>query len=606
MASMKLGSKPDAFQLEGQTWIFMSELVSDVVIEVGEMSFHLHKFPLINRSGLLQKMINESNSDNGKDCVLQLHDIPGGSKAFELVAKFCYDVKTELNASNVVSLRCAAEHLHMTEDYVEGNLVVQTENFLKDVFCDWNDSIKVLQTCEDLLPYAEELHIVTRSIESLATKACADPTLFGWPMIGQYNAKSLEGSVLWNGISTSGKSRSPGADWWYKEVSFLKLPLYKRLILAMESKGMKPDNIAGSLMHYAKRYLPGLTRHSSYQDGGSRMASSASGPALSENDQRALLEEIVELLPVEKGATSTKFLLGLLRTAMILHASRSCREHLEKMVGIQLDEVALEDLLIPNMGYTMETLYDIECVHRILDQFISMQHAAIANSPEIVDDGQLMSSSAELTPITMVAKLVDGYLAEVASDVNLKFPKFQTIAAAIPDYARHSDDGIYRAIDIYLKSHPWLSDSDREQLCRLMNCQKLSLEACTHAAQNERLPLRVIVQVLFFEQLRLRTTIAGWFFVSDNMDNSHPPRILPKNGDGFMQTEITEENEQVLSMDEVRVRISELEKECSTMKQEIEKLGKPKTGAWSLLYKKLGFGTKSQRDTDGKHLPMDC
>jgi len=51
-----------------------------------------------------------------------------------------------------------------------------------------------------------------------------------------------------------------------------------------------------------------------------------------------------------------------------------------------------------------------------------------------------------------------------------------------------------------------------------MNCQKLSLEACTHAAQNERLPLRVVVQVLFFEQLRLRTTVAGWFFVSDNAD----------------------------------------------------------------------------------------
>lgn len=28
-----------------------------------------------------------------------------------------------------------------------------------------------------------------------------------------------------------------------------------------------------------------------------------------------------------------------------------------------------------------------------------------------------------------------------------------------------------------------------------MDCQKLTLEACTHAAQNERLPLRVVVQV---------------------------------------------------------------------------------------------------------------
>ncbi|MFS7949364.1 putative NPH3 domain-containing protein [Helianthus anomalus] len=67
-----------------------------------------------------------------------------------------------------------------------------------------------------------------------------------------------------------------------------------------------------------------------------------------------------------------------------------------------------------------------------------------------------------------------------------------------------------------MQSHPWLADVDRE-LCRLMDCKKLSLEACTHTAQNERLPLRIIVQVLFFEQLQLRTSIAGCFLVSDNL-----------------------------------------------------------------------------------------
>jgi len=146
-----------------------------------------------------------------------------------------------------------------------------------------------------------------------------------------------------------------------------------------------------------------------------------------------------------------------------------------------------------------------------------------------------------------------------------------------------------------LQSHPWLTDSEREQLCRLMNCQKLSLEACTHAAQNERLPLRVVVQVLFFEQLRLRTSIAGWFFVSDNMDNSHGPhgsQMFPKNG--LTQTEIQDEkeNDQLLGVDEMRLRVSELEKECSSMKQEIKKLGKPKSG-WGIFSRRFGFGSKS-------------
>nr|KAJ0193186.1 hypothetical protein LSAT_V11C800422660 [Lactuca sativa] len=94
----------------------------------------------------------------------------------------------------------------------------------------------------------------------------------------------------------------------------------------------------------------------------------------------------------------------------------------------------------------------------------------------------------------MVANLIDNYLAEVASDVNLKLKKFQSLVATVTDFARSIDEGIYRAIDIYLKAHPWLIDSNWELLCRLMAYQKLSLEASTHAAQNERLLLRFIVQ----------------------------------------------------------------------------------------------------------------
>jgi hypothetical protein len=40
-----------------------------------------------------------------------------------------------------------------------------------------------------------------------------------------------------------------------------------------------------------------------------------------------------------------------------------------------------------------------------------------------------------------------------------------------------------------------MTEHERKKLCRVMDCQRLSLEACLHAAQNERLPLRVVVQV---------------------------------------------------------------------------------------------------------------
>lgn len=588
MACMKLGSKADAFQRQGQAWFCTTGLPSDITVEVGEMSFHLHKFPLLSKSGVLEKLIEEKSNEED-DRVISLRDIPGGAKAFELVAKFCYGMKLELTASNVVYLRCAAEYLQMTEKIAEGNLIYQTETFLNQVVLrSWKDSLKALQTCDELLPYAEDLNIVKRCIESIAVKACTDPNLFGWPMMEHGSMQSPGGSVLWNGISTGARPRNFSSDWWYDDVSSLSFPLYKRLISVMESRGIKQEIIAGSIAYYAKKYLPGLNKRHG-------LPSIALAVASTEEEQRDLLEEICNLLPFQKGVVSTKFLFGLLRTAMILKASPSCIANLEKRIGMQLDQATLEDLLIPTFSYSMETLYDVDCVQRILEHFLAMDQATGGASPCLVEDEQMMGSPS-LTPLTTVAKLIDGYLAEVAPDVNLKLPKFQSLAAAVPDYARPLDDGLYRAIDIYLKAHPWLSESDREQLCRLMDCQKLSLEACTHAAQNERLPLRIVVQVLFFEQLQLRTSIAGCFLVSDNLDVSRPLRsglVAPSEGGGGGWATAVRENQFLkVGMDNMRMRVSELEKECSTMKQEIEKLGKGKSsGGWS---RKLGFKIKSQ------------
>lgn len=596
MACVKLGSKADAFQRQGQAWFCTTGLPSDIVVEVGEMSFHLHKFPLLSRSGVLERMIAEA-SESEEECVIQLSDIPGGAKTFELVAKFCYGVKLELTASNVVYLWCAAERLEMTEEYGEGNLISQAETFFNQVVLrSWKDSIRALQTCDDVSTHAEELHIVKRCIESLAAKASTDPNLFGWPVLERGGPlQSPGGSVLWNGISTGARPKNSSADWWYEDVTNLSLPLYKSLIAVMETRGIRQEIIAGSLAFYAKTYLPGLNRRQVSGESSTRLSQVAMGSPLSEDDQKILLEEIDGLLPMQKGLVQTKFLFGLLRTAMILRVSPSCISNLEKRIGLQLDQATLEDLLMPNFSYSMETLYNVDCVQRILDHFLAMDQVTGGASPCSIDDGQLIGSPS-LTPITMVAKLIDGYLAEVAPDVNLKLPKFQALAAAVPEYARPLDDGLYRAIDIYLKSHPWLVESEREQLCRLMDCQKLSLEACTHAAQNERLPIRIIVQVLFFEQLQLRTSIAGCFLVSDNLDGSRQLRSgFVGSTEGGWASAVKENQVLKVGMDNMRMRVSELEKECSNMRQEIEKLGRTKgSSAWGTVSKKLGFKLKSQ------------
>ncbi|KAK9068466.1 hypothetical protein SSX86_012580 [Deinandra increscens subsp. villosa] len=562
MACMKLGTKTDAFRLEGCTWQCASGLPGDVTIEIGEMSFHLHKFPLITRSGLLTKLIGDYSNEDEHVCNVHLDEIPGGSKTFEFIARFSYDIKIELTAHNVISLRCAAEYLEMTDEFGEENLITLTENFLIEVFATWGDTMKALESCEAVLHDAEELFLISRCISSLAKKACMG---FNAAVNNQENAPT---STIWNGIISTNKPVIAYDDWWHKDVSFLCLHLYKRVIRAIASRGMKPETIAGSLVGYLKRYIPLLNRE------GFNDTTYYKTVSPSEADQRNLFEDIVELFPNQKGIIATTFLARLLRSAMILHASPSCRENLEKRVGAQLDSAALEDVLIPNQGFnTVETLYDIDCFQRILEYFLSMHQAPSAVcSPCIVEEGMEGESGARsLEAITSVADLVDTFLADVAADVNLNLSKFLSLAAAVPDYARPVSDGIYRAIDIYFKAHPWITDFEREQMCRLMNIQKLSVEASTHAARNERLPIRVIVQVIFFEQLRIRTSIAGWFYVSENEGGQV---VRPHERGGGRA-----------GMGDMRERVLGLERDCETMKFEIRKMVKKKR-SWIFFCKR--------------------
>ena len=54
-----------------------------------------------------------------------------------------------------------------------------------------------------------------------------------------------------------------------------------------------------------------------------------------------------------------------------------------------------------------------------------------------------------------------------------------------------------------------MTKSEKKRICRLMDCRKLSADACAHAVQNERLPLRVVVQVLFLEQTRATAAVGN-------------------------------------------------------------------------------------------------
>lgn len=64
-----------------------------------------------------------------------------------------------------------------------------------------------------------------------------------------------------------------------------------------------------------------------------------------------------------------------------------------------------------------------------------------------------------------------------------------------------------------------MTKAERKKICGLMDVKKLTVDASMHAAQNERLPLRLVVQVLFFEQVRASASVQA--LGNKNQRNSH-------------------------------------------------------------------------------------
>ncbi|VFQ92036.1 unnamed protein product [Cuscuta campestris] len=574
---------------KAQAWFCATGLPSDVTIQVDDMTFHLHKFPLMSKSRKIHDLITEQetrlrrNGDGGGEieeeavefqCHISLPNFPGGLEAFEAAAKFCYGVKIDLSASNVALLRCAGEYLGMTEEYSGENLVSKTERFFSlTVLKSARDSIKTLNSCEKLLPMAETLGIVPRCIDAIAAGASSgDPSLLGWP-VSDIGANR----PFWNGVEGStrrkGASRGGGAtDSWWEELGHLSLHLFKRLISAMKDRDLNPDVIENCLICYAKRNIPGLSRSA-------RRPSSSSIPA--ETEQREILEAIISNLPTEKSSISssaTRLLFGLLRSANILDVSEICRSRLERKIGSQMEQATLDDLLIPSYSSENETLYDVDCVQRILGHFLSASEERSATNRVEGDEDLHSSISAS---VMVVGRLIDGYLSEIASDSNLTPEKFCELAVSLPEQARLFDDGLYRAVDVYLKEHPWIEEAEREKICGVMDCRKLTLEACTHAAQNDRLPLRAVVQVLFFEQLQLRHAIAGALLAADlpedgEDDDEAGARVQGRSG--AWRDAVRQNQKLRVDMDSMKARMDELERECNAMKRAIDEAGGRRDG----------------------------
>jgi hypothetical protein len=204
--------------------------------------------------------------------------------------------------------------------------------------------------------------------------------------------------------------------------------------------------------------------------------------------QRKTLEEVVSLLgSLERCSVSCRSLLGLRRIALALRAGKACRRELERMIGIQLDKATLDNILITALPRRSSSLYDVDLVLRLVDFFLKDKADALmvsASAAARISDSSssLLSTRTESglstfsradcsssrlstpattvssdigtpvqTALTKVGDLMDKYLVEIAADTYLRPSRFLALAESLPDSARESDDGLYRAVDIYLE-----------------------------------------------------------------------------------------------------------------------------------------------------------
>ncbi|CAN1753339.1 BTB/POZ domain-containing protein At5g47800 [Linum perenne] len=502
MKFMKLGSRPDTFYTEEATRSLVSDVPSDLVIRINGITYLLHKlqFALLSKCGLLQRLC--SDTPDSSPVTVELHDIPGGEEAFELCAKYCYGITISLSAHNIVPAFCAAKFLRMTESVDNGNFVLKLEAFFNScVLESWKDPILALQTTVKLTEWSENLGIIRRCIDSIVDKIITPPTKVRW-------------SFTYTRPGFNKHEQSVPKDWWTEDITDLDIDLFRCIITAIKSTYLLPPQLIGEALHvYACRWLPDAMKLRPPD----RSESSSQARQISDKERR-VLETIVSMIPVDRGSVSVGFLLRLLNIANYLAASPATKAELIRRSSLQLEEATLSDLLFPSHSSLDQHLYDVDSISAILESFLVLWRRI---SQEPVEESQIV------TLIRRVGKLIDSYLQVVAKDQDMPVSKLVSLAEALPDIARINHDDLYKAINNYLKAsfiltfckqtsifkishflfsivrkqeHPDLSKADRKQLCRMLDCQNLSPEVRAHAVKNERLPLRTVVQVLFFEQ----------------------------------------------------------------------------------------------------------
>ncbi|XP_078154723.1 phototropic-responsive NPH3 family protein [Carex rostrata] len=537
----------------------------------GEHTFYLHQRIVCNYSGRLKMLIKqEKRRALPENQGLQISGFPGGAEAFELISRFCYNNgRIPIAPSNISLLYCCALILEMTEEVSPCNLLTQTE-YLMDGLCywSWSDILASLKNCEQCFLLAESAGLVDRFISALFTKISANSeipllqlqTSSVTPLPSSSSSSSSPDTVGFRcSSSKTPDSMKPcsNGEWWFDELTILAPPVIEKVMHLLGCYGSDNRNLL--LTRFLLHYLRAAMQRPCFEY---------------KTEYAGLADTAVHgVVLMGRTAFSCRGLFWVLRVVSNFGLSRECRYKLERLMGLALDQATLDDLLVSG-GTEGTGVYDVNLVLRLVRVFVSSEEGGDAPSQRM----------------KKVGRLIDKYLAEISPDQGLKVQKFLGLAESLPDGAREWYDGVYRALDIYLESHPNLSTEERTSLCRCLNYEKLTLEGCKELAKNRRIPPGVAVQALASQQAKLQ--IKTHTSPRNRPDPSETPRLTyqsrhePTTPDEF----VDEKEELRLNLYKMQNRVMELEKVCREMKGQMSKMVKSK----SFNYKSCNHSSSSR------------
>ncbi|KAK2979723.1 hypothetical protein RJ640_023433 [Escallonia rubra] len=535
----------------------------DLQIHVSrQQTFFLNEKIISKYSGKLRKIIKqEKRRTQIRNSGIEIDEFPGGPDGFELVSRFCYNHGTiSITVSNVSLLHCCALFLGMTEKVSPCNLLEQTETFLEGMFYwSWSEILISLKSCESFFLYADSSGLVQKLMFSLLAKIAQNSDVNGFFASSSSSSSFSSDTASGFRLSSSAKATPDYRKaWWFDEMTILPPVIVESFVKSLGGYGSENNSLVLTrfLLHYLKTAAQskGVNNNFNPSDYGGLADTAVYGVIL-----------------LGKSAFSCRGLFWVLRIVSGFGLSRDCRNGLERLIGGMLDLATLDDLLVSghNGG-----VYDVNLVLRLIKVFV---HSFESNSDNKKGCGRQMSK---------VGRLIDRYLGEIAPDHSLKISKFLAVATSLADCARNCFDGVYRAIDIYLESHPTLSLEERSRLCRCLKYEKLSLEACKDLAKNPRIPPRIAVQALASQHPNIACNSSDQYAIITTHDRESASPMITSSGNQIsavysngkvVDTESSsiseEENDDMkLNLQRMRWRVVELEKVCREMKGQMSKM----------------------------------